>query len=650
MISWVSPSVTRVLGWQVHAVVGRSMTQFVHPDDVPEVARAQRELLAQGTLFGRMELRMATADGRWRWMSVLRHALLDEQNRLIGGVDAMRDIQAEKDAQSALAESEERFRRSMMDAAIGMAIVAPDGGFLRVNPALCDLLGRDEQALMRSTWQELTHPDDLPADEALVHEVLSGKRDTYRMAKRYLRPDGQIVWADLTVSCVRDAEGVARYLMSQIVDITHSVEAREALASSEEHYRLLAENSSDVVFRASPGGRLLWISPSLTEVLGWKPQQALGRRMLEFLRADDVPEGLVLDADNHARVDFEGRCRTAAGPYLWMDISSRPLIDEGGTLIGRVGRLRDVQTQHEAQEALRRSEQRFRTAMESAPTGMAVVGLNREFLEVNTALCQLLGRSEAWLLSHSMQDVLDPLDDDVDRRLRAQLLSGLIPSLTRDHQMIRSDGERVLVEQSIGLLRDDEGRATAYVSQFNDVTEARQARDQLRFLATHDSLTELLNRRELVTRISGVLGRTPRTGINVGVLFIDLDGLKPVNDTYGHVVGDEVIVTVARRIREQVRANDVLARFGGDEFVLVLPAVHTVNDVERIAAGLHDVVERPMSIEGYEITMTLSIGVAVVHPGQDPDVALKQADAALYRAKREGKARTAVFDAQRDGN
>jgi len=319
-------------------------------------------------------------------------------------------------------------------------------------------------------------------------------------------------------------------------------------------------------------------------------------------------------------------------------------------LIGRVGRLRDVQAEHDAQEALRRSEQRFRTAMESAPTGMAVVGLNREFIEVNPALCRLLGRTEQWLLTHAVTDVLDPLDDDLDRRLRAQVLAGLVPSLVRDHQMIRSDGERVLVEQSIGLLRDDQGRATAYVSQFADVTEARETREQLRFMATHDSLTELLNRRELVTRISGVLGRTPRTGINVGVLFIDLDGLKPVNDTYGHAIGDAVIVNVARRIHDQVRSNDVLARFGGDEFVLVLPAIHDSEDAERIAASLHEVVERPMLLEGHEISMTLSIGVTVAPPGEDPDVAMRQADAALYRAKREGRARTVVYDAGIDGD
>ncbi len=647
-LSWVSPSVARTLGWPIDQIQGQSLRDLIHPDDLPVVTELQKSAIAAGELTGNVQCRMATADGGWRWMSVLGRSIVDERGQVIGGVDAIRDIQAEHDALVALAESEERFRRSMMDAAIGMAMVGVDGRFVSVNPALCALLARDERTLMGSTWQELTHPDDLTTDASLVDDVFAGRRDTYRLAKRYLRPDGTVVWADLTVSGVRAEDGRLAHLMAQVVDITESVHAREALARSEEHFRLLAENSSDVVFRASSAAVLEWVSPSVMDVLGFAPREVVGAPVLDFVEPEDLPPDLHLDPRNADTIDFVGRVRTAAGASLWMDIAARPVLGEDGSVIGRVGRLRDVQAQHDAQEALQRSEQLFRTAMESAPTGMAVVGLDREFLQVNPALCRLLGRTEEWLLGRSVSDVLDPLDDDLDRRLRSQILAGLMASLTRDHQMIRSDGERVLVEQSIGLLRDEQGRATAYVSQFADVTEARATREQLRFLATHDSLTELLNRRELVTRISGVLAQTPRTGIHVGVLFIDLDGLKSVNDTYGHAVGDEVIVTVARRVRDRVRVNDVLARFGGDEFVLVLPAIHGVDDVARICEELHRAVTQPMAVGERTIVMTMSVGVAVVSPGEDPDSALRRADAALYRAKREGRARTVVYDPRLD--
>ncbi len=374
-LTWVSPSVEWVLGLPPEQLIGHRLAELIHPEDLPRVYETQKEIIARGELVGRMELRLATADGRWRWMSVIGRAVTDDEGRIIGGVDALRDIQAQKDAQAALEESEERFRRSMMDAAIGMAIVAPSGEFLRVNPRMSLLLGRDAETLTRSTWQELTHPDDLDKDLELVAEVLAGTRDTYRIPKRYVKPDGEVVWTDLTVSCVRDEAGQVRYVVSQIIDITESVRAQRALAESEEHYRLMAENSSDVVFRATPNGRLEWVSPSVSEVTGWSCEEILGKPMLDYLLLEDLPASLQLGPSNLDRIDFEGRCRTSGGTSIWMDISSRPLLNEAGELVGRVGRLRDIQAEHEAREALRSSEQRFRTAMASAPTGMAVVAL-----------------------------------------------------------------------------------------------------------------------------------------------------------------------------------------------------------------------------------------------------------------------------------
>ncbi len=647
LVEWVSPSVQWVLGWPQEQVIGRSFAEFIHPDDIQATVSAQRTLLATGAREGRVEVRMVNSDGQFRWMSILGKAIFDTDGNLIGGVDAVRDIQESKDAQAALLESQERFRRSMDDSAIGMAVVSPLGQYQRVNPAMTTILGRSREELMACSWQDLTHPDDLDKDQALADEILAGTRDTYRMAKRYLKPDGEVVWADLAVSCVRNDSGKVMYYLSQIIDITESVQARQALATSEEHYRLIAENSLDVVFRASRGGRLLWISPSVTEVLGWRPEEVLGAAMGEFIHPDDVRPG-ILDPQRPDRVELEGRVRQSDGSYRWIDITSRPMLDESGEVAGRVGRLRDIAAKKEAEEALRQSEQRFRTAMESAPTGMAVVSLDRDFVEVNPALCRLLGRRESWLLRHSLADVLDPVDDMLDHRLREDLLRGTAQSLTRDHQMIHADGRRVLVEQSVGLLRDPTGQPTGFVSQFADVTEARRVRDQLRFLATHDSLTELLNRRELVARVSGILEQTPRTGENIGILFIDLDRLKPINDTYGHAAGDEVIVTVARRLRDKVRATDIVARFGGDEFVVVLPAVHTTEDAERIARILHEEVRQPIHHDGAQIHTSMSVGAVVVPHGFDPDLALRRADEALYAAKRQGRDRTVVYRSEGD--
>lgn len=647
-IAWVSPSVEWVLGFPPQQVIGTSFADYLHPDDLAHAMESQRSRLEAGLRRGRAEVRMRTAAGEYRWMGVIGKAIVDDRDRIVGGIDAVRDIQEAKDAAAALEESEARFRHAMMDAAIGMAIVSPQGKLQRVNSAFCAMLSRTEPEMLAASWQELTHPDDISSDQKLADEVRRGDREMYRITKRYLKPDATVVWADLSVSGVRDDSGELLYYLSQVIDITDSVVARRALATSEEHYRLLAENSLDVIFRASTQGRLLWISPSVTEVFGWTPEELVGAPILNYVLADDIPPQ-AMDPRNPQLLDFEARVRQADGGHRWADVSSRAVTDASGAVVGRIGRLRDIGAKREAEEAVRRSEQRFRTAMESAPTGMAVVSLDRHFVEVNPALCRLLGRTEQWLLEHAMTDVLDPVDDELDVRLREQILAGIVPSLTLDHQMIRSDGRRVLVEQSVAMLRDSAGSPSGFVSQFADVTESRQARDRLRFLATHDSLTELLNRRELVARASGILGQTPRTGENIGILFADIDQLKPINDSFGHGVGDRVIVTIARRIRDCVRTSDVVARFGGDEFVLVLPAVHTHQDVLRIAEQVHDAVRRPILVEDHNVMVTLSIGAVVVRPGSEPDDAFRCADQALYRAKRDGRDRTVIYDPHIDG-
>lgn len=309
----------------------------------------------------------------------------------------------------------------------------------------------------------------------------------------------------------------------------------------------------------------------------------------------------------------------------------------------RIARLRDVDEQQRAFRELAHSEDRFRATLESAPIGMAGVSLQRRFTRVNPALCRLLDRDEAWLTGRSITELLDPADEEIDRAMRADVLSGPSRVEVREHRMTRADGSHIWVQHSIGLLLDDDGQPDSIVSQFVDITEARLSRERLRFMATHDSLTELVNRRELVARVEAILDGNRRVGPNVGVLFIDLDGLKAINDEHGHVVGDQVIQQVAQRIKGSVRSIDIVSRFGGDEYVIVLPHIHTMPGAESVAAKIQQALVAPIELDHLSIPVTVSIGVALAEPGQNADTAFAHADAALYEAKRAGRNRTASY-------
>ena len=255
---------------------------------------------------------------------------------------------------------ETRFESAMRHSAIGMCLIAPDGSFLEVNQAFCAMLGRDEAALRASTWQELTHPDDLAVDAALADEIIDGTRDSYRLAKRYLRPDGTVVHGDLSVVGRRDPDGRVDYLISQVVDMTEHVRLRDRL-------RLLAEHASDVVALTGNDGVVQWISDAVTRVTGWDPSEFEGHSWDDFVHPHDLP---VMRA-NQVRlaagrpVEMDLRIRSKAGGYRWASFRVKPVLGDDGRASGRVASWWDAEDEHLAREALRRSEEKFRASLDA---------------------------------------------------------------------------------------------------------------------------------------------------------------------------------------------------------------------------------------------------------------------------------------------
>ena len=210
--TYVSPASARVYGRAPEEMLGRSVFEFMHPDD-HEAHRALRAELAAGADEEVAERRMETPAGDWVWVEARCRALRDDDGRFTGVQSSARDISDRKMA-------DEQFRTAFDDALVGIALVAPDGSWLRVNDSLCEIVGYSREQLYGMTFQDITHPEDLDADLAQLEDTLAGRRAGYQMEKRYLRPGGQVVWALLSVSLVRDAAGAPLHFISQIQDIS----------------------------------------------------------------------------------------------------------------------------------------------------------------------------------------------------------------------------------------------------------------------------------------------------------------------------------------------------------------------------------------------------------------------------------------------
>lgn len=634
-------AVCEYAGVERDQLVGQRLAVRFRGATVRHVLDWSAEVIESGRSLVRNGVPAASALGRGdRWFDVSIVKVGD------GVALTWRDVTQEVEQHRVLAEGEQRYQLIFQHSPVGMCLVAPDGTFLKANPALCNLLERDERSLTSISWSEITHPDDLKADLDLVDEVLRGQRDSYQLTKRYLRPDGSLIWGLLSVACDRDETGNVLYFISQIADITELATGRQALAESEKHYRLLAENTSDVVVTFGESGLLDWISPSVTEVFGWRPEDLLGQSISSFISTYDWGQvSQELDDSSGAGADIGGafRVRRRDGSWMWVDATASTVETPDGECL-RVARIRDVDAETRARLALERSEEKFRAAMRSTPVGMALVSSSGRFVQVNHALCQMVKRSEASLSGALVTSLTHPADQGVDLEMWNALHSGQVPSITREKRLLDAQGAVVWVQEALAAVTDDQGQRTSFVAQFMDVTEARSARAQLDFQANHDPLTDLKNRRAVLQAMSAVLSHPPRTGTELGVLFCDLDHFKAVNDQHGHQAGDDLLIEVARRIRDCVRTQDTVGRIGGDEFVVLLAQVHDTADALLVADKIGTAVGQPVRLGEVDVTPSMSIGVAVAHSGDNPDRVLARSDRALYLAKEAGRGRAVADD------
>ena len=298
----------------------------------------------------------------------------------------------------------------------------------------------------------------------------------------------------------------------------------------------------------------------------------------------------------------------------------------------------ELQTLRLECDRLRESEQLYSNLVELAAIGISQVDVNGRFVHVNRRLCEMLGYTRDELLQLNVRAISH--EDDLfetDKGLRL-LQSGEIDSFKVEKRYVRKDGTAIWVHLTIAARRGVDGRRLHDVSIVEDITERREAQSRVEYLATHDEMTGLVNRAVFNEMLDNAMARDKRYRRRFAVLFIDLDRFKIINDSLGHEGGDQLLKEMAARLRANVRKSDVLARFGGDEFVLLAQEVPDRQAAAVVARNLLLLTMRPVRIAGQQVRVTASIGIALF-PGdaQDANTLMKHADMAMYRAKEEGK-------------
>jgi diguanylate cyclase (GGDEF)-like protein/PAS domain S-box-containing protein len=634
-----------LVGYDAIEVIGRNAADFVHPDHRDEALELGRQLAEAEVEAITADRRLLRRDGTAVWVSSTITVERDGQGAPVLFHSLVIDVTEKKRAEQALRESEQRYRRLVEDAPVGQIVSELDGTLVEVNNAFLAMMGSTREELFGRAPRELFHPDDLP-DLAEDHRrLIRGEIDYFERERRMVRADGTIVWAAGGTTLIRESGGAL--LHSVVQDITERKAAEEALRESEARFRALARSLPLGVFQSSIDGRLQYVNPVWCEITGVPEAEAIGSSTLALIHPDDVDRiASARERQIRRRGSFRQQLRivTRRGETLWVSVHATSAIDpETGEHTGFIGSMEDITPLVDAQEETARLAGIVESTSDMVGLADAVTG---QLQYLNRAARELLGYED---VDVAQLTALDLYGEDArhvwDEAVVPALLAG--GTWSGELPMRRADGALVRVAQTIAGQRRPDGRLTQISAVGRDVTEQRLFEATLAHQATHDALTDLPNRALLLDHLELALARAHRDHSHVALLFLDLDRFKSVNDTYGHEIGDALLVAAAARIAEMLRPADTVARLGGDEFVILCEDVVDEHHAVAIAQRVLSLIEaKPFDVRGTEIDVTASAGIAISPGGDDahPEALLRDADAAMYRAKDLGRARLELFD------
>jgi diguanylate cyclase (GGDEF)-like protein/PAS domain S-box-containing protein len=517
IIRWITPTVVQRIGRRPEELVGTAYFQHVHPDDSHTVRSLESQ--AQQGMANDAEVRLRSADGSYRWFSLSLRPVFDDRHTVVRRVGGWRDIHAEVLAREAAATERQRLRAQMTSMIHPLVLGQPvrdaegrviDFIYADVNPAACAFIGRDREQIVGRRLLEFfpqVDPTGLLARFAITAET---GRPTVIDGFPFPMAGGEVHWLD--IRAVR-ADGWVSFVWR---DDTERRRALEKIAASEERFRLLAENTTDVVLHVDANDKIVWVSPSIASVLGWSVADGMGHDLADLLATDEARRRYRRDKARAFAGEgavFRAEVRSKDGAIHWMEAHASPYRQADGRIDGLIASMRIIDAEILAEQAL---ERRART----------------------------------------------------------------------------------------------------------------------------DDLTGLLNHKELMDRLEGLVIR------DVAVLWCDIDHFKEINDVHGHAAGDAVLEALGTRIRGCLPTPDDLGgRIGGDELMIALRGVHDIDEAVRVAERLRCSAAEPIPFAGGVITATVSIGVALALPDEGLDALLARADDAMYRAKAQGRNRVVALAA-----
>lgn len=543
---------------------------------------------------------------------------------------------------ASLAVARDRYQQLFEDAPIGYAVFTPNGVI------------RSENAMFR----RLTGQKGTLIGKPLAAFIHSDSQDDFCFSMLAVERQGwcdnvELTFQSATADCIvqfsanRYHEDGELLIRGNFMDITTRKAAEKALQHSQEQYRMLVDNIYDVLWIFELETLYFtYVNPSVRSLLGYQPEEMLERPLFDFFTAESavVIQQLLVSASQSCQEEGnDGRWvavqELAAshqdGSTIWIEASMRLIKNPATGRFNILGVNRSIRERKLAAQQLQESEARYWDLVDRSAAAMVVIK-DGVFLYANPNITVLSGYAPEELIGQFYLDFVYPEDRELVWSNYINRFTDKTAMMSYEFRVLRKDGGVRWVRITAMLIPWQGNLATMCL--LADITQRKEMEEEIRHLASHDALTGLPTLRLANDRLAMYLGVARRHCSKVALLFMDLDGFKGINDTFGHQLGNQVLQQTAVRLLDCVRKEDTVCRVGGDEFLVILNDVYSPADATYTAARIRETISAPHSLEGHEAAVGVSIGIAL-YPDDSEDIAelIRLADEAMYTVKRTSK-------------
>jgi diguanylate cyclase (GGDEF)-like protein/PAS domain S-box-containing protein len=480
--------------------------------------------------------------------------------------------------------------------------------------------------IFQSWWGQQIHPNDHARVISTFNHLYSGEESNLVCHFRVQHKNESWVNVEVFANVLsRDKKGWAEHVFSVMRD----------LSQSENRYQKIVENIHEGIWVIDKNNYTQYVNKRMADLIGYSIDEMLGKHVFSFM--DDENENICKANIQRRRdgisEDHRFELQHKSGEPVYVAMASSPILNAHDEYDGAIAGVMDVSNQRGQELKLKM----LSSAVEQSGTMVMITDKDADIEYVNPKFCEVTGYDKEEILGENAS-ILRSSDMD------AEAIADLWATITsgRDwHGELhtkKKEGELFWSLMSISAIEDENGQISHFVTVIEDVSQLKEARQQMEQLAYIDTLTGLANRLLFRDRLEQVLKAVQRNKTHAALLYLDLDQFKRVNDSLGHDVGDALLMKVAERLRQCVRHQDTVARMGGDEFVMLLTDVDDMAGASAVARKVLKLMSQPMNLLKHELIITPSIGITLApHDSLNADILLKNADLAMYRAKASGR-------------